>query len=75
MACRGFLTWAALITLCPQDFAVHFKDLSEQYTIALYDIYQQVATTGHVQTACGQGAASCANKTTVRSAGATLDQS
>lgn len=75
MARRVLLIWAALITPCPQDFAVHFKDLPEQYTVALYDLYQQVDTTDIVETACGQGAASFANKATVRSTGATLDQS
>ena len=71
----GAYSWAALITLCPQDFAVHFKDLPEHYTMALFDLYQQVDTTNIAQTPWCQDAASFANKAVVRSTGAALDQS
>lgn len=54
---------------------MHFKDLPDQYTMALYDLYQQVDTADSAQTAYAEGVASCENKTTVRSAGPALDQS
>lgn len=60
--------------LLAQEFAVHFKDLPDHYTMALYDLYQQVNTADNAQTAYAQGVASCENKTTVCFAGAALDQ-
>lgn len=54
---------------------MHFKDLPDQYTMALYDLYQQVGTADNAQTPYAQGVTLCENKTTVRFAGAALDQS
>lgn len=36
-------TYTALIKPCTQDFASCFKELPEQYIMALYDLYQQVS--------------------------------